>query len=540
MTIEGSPGGGGDAPQDHPQYEHHHGYPPLGHEPPHDGHHHPQVEKGLAGGSVGLLGGTVLGISSVAPAYALTATIGLVVAVAGVKMPIIFIAGFIPMFFAAYAYREFNRVDPDCGTSFTWTTRAFGPYVGWIGGWVAVIATIIVLANLAGIGVQFLYQLLGSVFDNPELGDLWQNKPVNVITCLALVAMATTVAYRGITTTEKVQFVLVFFQLAVLAIFVVLAFAKAGGPDDPDGIPFSWDWFNPFTGLTLSAFVAGLSASIFSFWGWDTALTVNEESKDAEKTPGRAALLCVVSILLTYLLVSVAALMYAGDGTEGLGLSNEEIQDNVFGALAEPVMGSPWHNLLFLAVLASSAASLMTTFLPSTRTMLGMATYKALPERFASIHPKYLTPGFGTVVAGIVAGTFYAVLTFVSEAVLTDTILSLGLMICFYYGLTAIGCLWFFRKELFTSFNNFIFKFLFPLMGGIGLWVVFFITVRDSASPDYDGSGESIFGFGVVLVLGVGLILLGVVLMVIWRIRQPAFFRGETLRPDTPSLIVPE
>jgi hypothetical protein len=88
-----------------------------------DGHHHPQIEKGLAEGSVGLLGGPVLGISSVAPAYALTATIGLVVAVAGVKMPIIFIAGFLPMFFAAYAYREFNRVDPDCGTSAARTSR---------------------------------------------------------------------------------------------------------------------------------------------------------------------------------------------------------------------------------------------------------------------------------------------------------------------------------------------------------------------------------------------------------------------------------
>ena len=76
--------------------------------------------------------------------------------------------------------------------------------------------------------------------------------------------------------------------------------------------PFSWDWFNPFTGLTVSALVAGLSGSIFSFWGWDTALTVNEESKDSDKTPGRAALLCVVSILLTYLLVSIATLMYAG------------------------------------------------------------------------------------------------------------------------------------------------------------------------------------------------------------------------------------
>src|SRR6478672_2859375 len=175
-----------------------------------DGHHHPQIEKGLAEGSVGLLGGTVLGISSVAPAYALTATIGLVVAVAGVKMPIIFIAGFLPMFFAAYAYREFNRVDPDCGTSFTWTTRAFGPYVGWLGGWVAIIATIIVLANLAGIGVQFFYQLLGSVFNNPTLGAIWDtNKAANIGSCLVFLALATAFSFNGMTTTEKVQFVLV-------------------------------------------------------------------------------------------------------------------------------------------------------------------------------------------------------------------------------------------------------------------------------------------------------------------------------------------
>ncbi len=63
--------------------------------------------------------------------------------------------------------------------------------------------------------------------------------------------------------------------------------------------------------------------------------------------------------------------------------------DNVFGALAEPVMGNPWNLFLFLAVLASSTASLITTFLPTSRTMLGMATYKALPARFATIHPRY-------------------------------------------------------------------------------------------------------------------------------------------------------
>ncbi|MFY1621486.1 APC family permease, partial [Micromonospora sp. WMMD736] len=300
----------------------------------HDPHHRPEAdlrEKGLNRDAVGLLGGTVLGISSVAPAYALTATIGILVAEAGSKMAVVIIAGFLPMFFAAYAYRELNKVAPDCGTSFTWTTKAFGPYVGWLGGWAAVVATVIVLSNLAGVAVQFFYQFIGDLFNNETISALWENPFINVLTCLAFLAAATTVAYRGITTTERVQFFLVGFQMVVLLVFTVMAFAKSGS--SATGMAFSWDWFSP-AGLTLSAFIAGLSGSIFAFWGWDTALTVNEESKDSDKTPGRAALLCVLSILLTYLLVAVATQMYAGVGTEGLGLGNEEIEENVFGALA--------------------------------------------------------------------------------------------------------------------------------------------------------------------------------------------------------------
>ena len=227
---------------------------------------------------------------------------------------------------------------PDAGTSFTWTSKAFGPYVGWLGGWAAVVACVIVLSNLAGVAVQFLYQFIGSAANSEMISGLWENKLINVVTCLAFLAIATYVAYRGIDTTEHVQMVLVIFQLVMLLLFSVLAIAKSGGSEF--GEAFSWSWFSP-AGLTFSAFVAGLSGSIFAFWGWDTALTVNEESKNSDTTPGRAALLCVLSILLTYLLVAVATQMYAGVGETGLGLGNPETSDNVFGALAEPVLGHP-------------------------------------------------------------------------------------------------------------------------------------------------------------------------------------------------------
>ena len=67
------------------------------------------ADKGLKSNVVGLFGGTMLGISSVAPAYAVTATLGILAASVGAKTPVVIIAGFLPMFSAAYAYREFNR-----------------------------------------------------------------------------------------------------------------------------------------------------------------------------------------------------------------------------------------------------------------------------------------------------------------------------------------------------------------------------------------------------------------------------------------------
>jgi amino acid transporter len=483
------------------------------------------AEKGLKSNVVGLFGGTMLGISSVAPAYALTATLGILAAAVGAQTPVVIIAGFLPMFFAAYAYREFNTIMPDAGTSFTWTSKAFGPYIGWLGGWAAVLATVIVLSNLAGVAVQFLYQFIGSAFNSEMISGLWENKLINVVTCLVFLAIATYVAYRGIDTTEHVQMVLVIFQLVMLLVYSVMAIVRSGASQV--GEAFSWSWFSP-AGLTLSAFIAGLSGSIFAFWGWDTSLTVNEESKNSDTNPGRAALLCVLSILLTYLLVSVATQMYAGLGDTGLGLTNPDISDNVFGNLAEPILGSPLDLGLFLAVLASSAASLITTFLPTSRTLLAMGAYRALPPAFAKLHPVHRTPSVATFTAGIGAAAFYTIMTFLSERVLTDTILSLGIMICFYYGLTAFACVWFFRHQLFRNAFNFVFKFLFPLLGGLGLFFVLIITLRDSASPDY-GSGASIGGIGLVLILGLGLILSGLVLMAILRVRQPAFFRGETI-----------
>jgi amino acid transporter len=491
--------------------------------------------KGLSKNSVGLLASVVLGISSIAPVYALTATLGPTVTEVGLQMPAIFLAGFLPMLLVAYAYRELNRVAPDCGTSFTWTTKAFNPYVGWLCGWGALLATVIVLSNLAGVAVSFFYLLLGEITGSATVGALGDDTLVNAVTCVAFVAIATWVTYRGVETTKRVQYVLVGFQMAVLALFAVLALAKAGSA--PGGIPFELSWLDPTAVSSSSAFTAGLSLSLFIYWGWDTCLTVNEETAGSSRTPGRAALLTMVVIIVTYVGVAIAVQMYAGVGTEGTGLGNPETGDNVFAALAGPVLGPGLAFLLFLAVVASSASSLQTTFLPTTRTMLAMAAYGALPERLAEVHPRFRAPSTATLVAGAATAVFYVGMSLISENVLIDTIYALGLMICFYYGLTAFACVWYFRSHLRRGGRDLVFKGVLPLLGALMLTAVFVQTAVDTLDPAY-GSGSSVFGLGSVFVIGIGLLAAGVVVMLVWRVRHPQFFRGETLRHDTPSLVL--
>ena len=492
------------------------------------------VSKGLAPGTVGVFSGAILGIACVAPGYTLTASIGLIVAAVGLKMPAIFIGGFIPMFLTAFGYRELNADSPDCGASFTWSTKAFGPYVGWMCGWGMVIATIIVLSNLAAVAVQFFYLFVGALFHNPDITALGANEWVDIGTTLVFVAAAAAISCRGIQTSERLQFVLVGFQLTVIVGFAVAAVVAVAHGRAPAHLSFSLDWFNPFSGLAMGAFIIGVTGSVFAFWGWDTCLTLGEECRDPEKVPGRAGVMCVVTILLTYLLVSAAMMMYAGVGTRGLGLGNPDNSENAFGALARPVLGSWGSQLLFLAILASSAASLQTTFLPAARCMLAMGAYHAFPKRFSEVNPRSRVPVFSTVMASVGTAGFYTVVRLLSERTLLDTIAALGILVCWYYGITAFACLWYFRKVLFTSFHNAIFKFLCPLLGGLMLLLVFVISVRESMDPRH-GSGASLAGIGLVFFLGFGILLLGAALMAVMRVRQPEFFQGKTLARSTPD-----
>lgn len=486
-------------------------------------------DKGLRADSLGLAGAVAIGVSSVAPAYTLTGALGPAVSAVGTQVPAVFLLGFLPMLLVTLGYRELNRALPDSGTSFTWTTHAFGPWTGWMAGWGLIAATVLVLSNLAAISVQFFYLLLGELTGHAALAQLYRQPWIDVASFLSFTGIAAWLSQRELRLAKSVQTLLTLFQIGALLLFAALALWRLYHGQAHHPLALTPAWLNPWAVAGIGPLAAGLSLSIFIYWGWDVVLTLAEETRDSAVTPGRAATLTMVAIAMLYLLLAAAAIGYAGVGTVGLGLGNPAIQDNIFSALAYPVLG-PLAPLMAAAVLLSSLASLQATFSAPARTLLAMAQAEALPSWLGQVHPRFHTPMRATLLIAGASAVFYVAARLGSGAALRDTISALGMLICFYYGLTAFAATWYFRASWFQSPRHCFLRLLCPMLGGSVLAALFAVTAIDSMDPGY-GSGAQLAGIGLVFWLGVGMLGLGALLMC-WQYRRaPAFFR----RPPTPA-----
>jgi amino acid transporter len=481
-------------------------------------------EKGLKTGALGFISGVVIGVASTAPGYSLAASLGLVAVVVGLQSPAIMLVAFVPMLFIAAAFYYLNRADPDCGTTFSWVTKAMGPYLGWMGGWGIILADVIVMANLAEIASLYSFYLFGITEPDPvavvAIGCVW-------------IALMTLITWVGIELSARTQVVLLGMEILALTIFAVVALAQVYGGGVPDAVTPSIDWVNPLLITDGSALAAGMLIAIFIYWGWDSTLSVNEESQDTREGPGRAALVATVILVLIYLVVSIAAQAFHGLAF----LTADENAGDVLGALATDVLGTPFDKIVIIAVLTSAAASTQTTILPTARTALSMAAKRAIPQYWARINPRFLTPGPATIWMGGLSIAWYVGLKLVSENILYDAIAALGLMIAFYYGLTGYACVVYYRHQLLRSVKNFLFIGAAPLIGAVILTWAMIQSMIDLADPANSESGDSWFGFGPPLVIAVVLMGLGVVLMLVQRIREPEFFRRtpEVAEPEVSS-----
>ncbi|MHB1166494.1 MAG: APC family permease [Candidatus Nanopelagicales bacterium] len=466
-----------------------------------------EVQPSLKAGSIGFTDSLSIGLNATSPAYSLAAVLGPIVVLVGVYAPGVLLASFVPMLLIASAFYYLNRVDQDCGTTFSWVTRAMGPWFGWMGGWAIAMTGVLVVGSLAEVGVRFTLLMFGR--------DEWaSNQAVVLPLTIGLVVLMTWLCVRGTESSARLQKVLSLAQVGALLIFATVSlYLGLSGRGAPDAPTPSLDWLNPL-GAGGAALTAGLLLGVFAYWGWESAVNLNEETKDAKDTPGRAAIVSTLLLLVTYVGTAIAVISYAGPSFLEANAGEEE---QVFAVLADQAMGG-WSWIVLLAVATSAIASTQTTIIPASRTALSMARRGALPPVFGRISPRHRTPSVSTWCVAAIATTWYVALSLISQNALYDSLTALSLLIAFYYALTGLSCAIYYRHHLLGSVKSLLLIGVGPVVGAILLAWLLVMSIIDMSDPANAYGGEAWFGLGPPLVIGIVLFGLGAAFTVASRL----------------------
>lgn len=461
-----------------------------------------------------------VGINTTSPAYSLAAILAPMAALVGYATPIVLIVSFIPMALTSLAFLYLNRRDPDCGTTFSWVTRAMGPIPGFMAGWVITAAGVLVLGSLAETAVTYGLLLVG-------LDGLAANRVVVIAGAAVLIMLMVVLAIVGSDSSIRLQSVLTYVQIGILLAFGGFAFYTAM----EYGLPsFTSEWVNPLE-YGVAPLVAAMLLGVFAFWGWEAATNLSEECRKPSDA-GKAGLLSTVILLITYVLVAISVVLYLGQsdffpvGESGLVLV--DMSGSVFGPLAF---------LVLLAVATSALASTQTTMVPGSRAVLSMARRGALPAKLGLVSPRFKTPYVSLSMLAAIAAAWYVFVSSISETAMLDTLSSLGILVAFYYSLTGIACVIYYRRHVRQSIKGFLMVGVGPILGSLGLAFMLVAAVQSLWDPANSASGVAWAGLSPPLVIAAAMFGIGVLVLVIRRFTAPAFFtstppeRADILKP---------
>lgn len=477
--------------------------------------------KGLKKGSVSRWAAITIGLAATAPAYSLTGALGYGAAEAGYQLPIVFILSVIPMYFVALSYKHLTTSAPDAGTVFTWGSKAIGPRFGWFGGWALLLAS--VLAGVAA--TQIMVNAMAILF-NLDDTPLWFHFGVAFLFILS----TTYITALGAEESSRTTMILTLTQFGgLIALATILFIRVTQGDAASTAEPFSLEWLNPFAISSFSAFLNGFLIALFIFWGFDASLAMSEERAGSAEQAGRSGLISMTITVITYVIFSIMALAYAGiDAQDKSSLTFEDNIDSIVTLLATDAIGTKGALIAALIIGISAFSSTMSTIMPAARAALAMATYRAIPHRFASINEATRTPKFATWTIGLMTLAIYSTLSVISESIVEDSIHSVSIAICTYYTVAALSCVLYFHRTAFNHWHTALSQVILPMIAAIILIAVGLFQAWNMMDPTY-GSGGSIAGVGATFLIGVVALLFGIPLMLLWNMREPKFFRGQTL-----------
>ncbi len=473
----------------------------------------PQTASGTATleqNAIGLGRSTIFAMAGAAPGQTVAITLAILVSASayGTILPVILTtAGLLCI---ALAFHRLNMWRQNAGATYEWVSRAFSPYVGFLVGWLMLVAfTLFVLIDFITIGPSVL-ALLGLSPSNQWGG---------AIAIVLIGSFLTLTAVRGIRLSARLQVVVALLEYSIVTVFAVWAFIyvfilRSAGTVHPTA-----GWLS-FHGTGAGVFGASMIIAVASLSGWDGGIYLNEETQAPEKNPGRGA---VLGVALTGLLFVIMYGTYQGVGPSA------QLQAHSANAIAwvgQTLAGTAGDRIMSFAVAISVLATTQVAVIGTARVAYSMARDRVLPRRLGGISPRYRTPAFATLVLGgsmIVLAIIDVFATSVSSA-MTTIINTSGVLYSIFYAATGIAAAWYYRRLLFQSAKNAIMLGLLPLAGaGLLIWV----TVKGSQALN-QGEKNALIVFAA----------LGVIMMIVAaRVYRAPIFKARIETAETTEAV---
>jgi len=395
---------------------------------------------------------TFLGIAAVVGA-GIFSTIGKAAFDGGPGISILFVITAVTCGFSALCYAEFASRVPVAGSAYTYSYVTFGEIIAWIIGWALIleyaIGNIVVAISWSGYFNNLLVhifninlpswmlvdpQTAGRAFTeattamaNPALLtpeklesyrfaiNAYNNAPTIGGThfffnlpAFVIVALITWVAYIGMKESKKSANFMVIFKVAVI-IFVIVA--GAFFVDTNNWTPFMP---NGFEGV-----LKGVSAVFYAYIGFDAISTMSEECKNPQRDMPRGMIYSLLICTALYILIALVL----------TGMENYTAFKDVNDPLAFVFeKRAPWiEKIISISAVVATTSVLLVFQIGQPRIWMSMSRDGLLPKKFQTIHPKYQTPSFATIVAGVIVGIGAL---FIESGLVTD-LTSIGTLFAF-------------------------------------------------------------------------------------------------------------
>jgi amino acid transporter len=450
-----------------------------------------KLDSGKAGQltpRIGLAGDWVIGAANAGPALSLSVTLAAIVgATAYGSGPVILLCA-VPMLIIANAYRRLNSWNANCGAAFDWVGRAISPYLGWLTGWLMIMANLI--GNVAAVTV-LAPSVLAVAGQNQNAR--WPNILIDTGVGVLMIA----VAVIGIKLSARTQLVLAVVEYGIIIGLAVAALVFWSG-HSAGSYPASAGWLS-LNGIGGKGHLAaGLLFAVFMFTGWDGSANVNEETHRPRVNPGRAVVLVVLFLGLFYALCTVAL--------QG-AVSPHALQANAAAPLVYigHVIGGSWlGRLAGLAVALSVIAGTGTGFVVLGRIGFGMSSTGALPASLGNLSPRFRTPILATVVPGVVflIVTWVYLLVGSVAAAFSALVDGTGILFTCYYILTGLALITYYRRRVFSKVTDAVMLGVLPLAAVVFLgWIIWKSMQANAANVNWTIVG--IVAAGLVLMVAV-------------------------------------